>query len=98
VIWVFKTDVAGRPTIPNDLLPGALLVIAGLTLDLFHYVAGSLVWGIYNRVTEQRIKEDTEFAAPRQINWPTLFFFWSKTVVMVIAYLLILRFLYRRLM
>jgi hypothetical protein len=98
VVWVFKTDVAGKPVIPSDLLPAAILVVAGLTLDLLHYVSGSLVWGVYNRFKEYKaIAEDAEFLAPRQINWLAIFLFWSKTIAMILAYILILRFLYRRL-
>ena len=39
------------------------------------------------------MKETAEFLAPRWINWGTIFFFWSKTVVMVAAYGYLLRFL-----
>lgn len=95
IVWVFKADVAGRLTVPQDLIPAALLLVAGLTLDLLQYVAGSLIWGIYHRTKESDgTTQETEFLAPRQVNWPALFFFWSKTVVMVTAYGLILRFLY----
>jgi hypothetical protein len=97
VVWVFKTDLAGKPTIPTDLLPAAILIVMGLTLDLLQYVVCSAVWGIYNRIKERNVDKDCDFLAPRQINWPALTFFWSKTIVMVVAYLLILRFLYGRL-
>lgn len=94
IVWVFKTEVAGNPTIAPELIPAALLVVVGLTLDLLHYVAGSLIWGIYHRIKEDAVTGDTEFLAPRQINWPVLFFFWSKILAMVAAYGFILRFLY----
>jgi hypothetical protein len=98
LVWVFKTDVGGRQTVPPELLPAALLIVIGLTLDLLHYIAGSLVWGIYHRIKERApTKETTEFLAPRQINWPALVLFWSKTAVMVTAYGFIVWFLYRRL-
>jgi len=96
VIWVFKSEVAGRPTIPPELVSAAFLIVLGLGLDLLHYVAGSLVWGIYGRIKELRddVSSTTEFEAPRQINWPAIILFWSKTVVMIIAYSFIIRFLY----
>jgi hypothetical protein len=98
LVWIFKADIAGRPTIPSDLMPATLLLMAGLTFDLLHYVAGSLIWGMYNRLKERAgTLETAEFAAPREINWPLLFFFWTKTAVMISAYALILRSLYYRL-
>jgi len=99
VVWVFKADVAGRPIVPSELIPAAFLIGAGLTLDLLHYVAGSLIWGVYHRVKEKRkTSQETEFDAPKQINWLTLFFFWSKAIMMIVAYVFIIRFLYYRLM
>lgn len=95
LVWVFKTDVQGRPTVPPLLIKAALFLVAGLTLDLLHYVAGSVIWGIYHRKKEREgKKEDDDVSAPGEINWPLIFFFWSKTVVMVVAYVYILRFLY----
>jgi hypothetical protein len=76
----------------------AITIVIGLTLDLLHYVAGSLAWAIFNGVKERAgTHEDTEFLAPRPINWPALVLFWSKTIIMVVAYGFILRFLYHRL-
>lgn len=98
IVWIFKTDVGGRPTVPPDLISAAILLVSGLTLDLLHYVAGSLIWGIYNRVKERGGQgEDADFKAPAQLNWPLLFFFWSKTAVMALAYGFLLRSLYYRL-
>lgn len=98
IVWVFKADVAGRQTVPPELIPAALLVVTALTLDLLHYATGSLIWGIYHRIKENAgATPAAEFLAPRQINWPALVFFWSKTLVMVVAYGFILKFLYYRL-
>jgi len=98
IVWIFRTDVGGRPTVPPELLPAALFIVMGLTLDLLQYVGGSVIWGIYHRKKEvEGTGAEAEFLAPPQINWLTLFLFWSKTVVMVIAYVLVLRFLYSRL-
>ena len=98
VVWIFKTDVAGRPVVPAELMPAAKLIVIGLGLDLLHYVIGTLVWGIYTGIKERAgTKEETKFMAPRPINWATLLFFWAKIIVMVIAYIYILRFLASRL-
>lgn len=98
LVWVFKNDVEGRQTVPSELLPAALLIVIGLGVDLLQYVAGSLIWGIYNGLKERaETKEGTEFLAPRPINWPTLVLFWVKTIMMIFAYIYILRFLVYRL-
>jgi len=97
LVWVFKTDVGGRQVVPPELLPAARLIVIGLGLDLLHYVAGTLIWGIYNGIKEHAAtKEETNFLAPRPINWATLLFFWAKVIVIVIAYVYILGFIASR--
>ena len=97
VIWVFKTDRGDQVRVPQELLPAAIALVAALVFDFLQYVAGSLAWGIYQKVKESGgAKEDTEFLAPRPINWPALALFWSKVVAIAIAYALLLCFLVRR--
>lgn len=100
LIWVFKTDVGGgRQVIPPELLPATRFIVIGLALDLLQYVAGTLIWGIYNGLKERAgTEEETEFLAPRPINWPTIVFFWAKTIVMIYAYALLIRFLVNRIL
>lgn len=100
LIWIFKTDVGGgKQVIPVELLPATKVIVIGLALDLLHYVAGTLVWAIYNGLKERAgTKQETEFLAPRPINWPTLIFFWAKTVTMIYAYILLIRFLANRIL
>jgi hypothetical protein len=94
LIWVFRTDVGGKHTIPQQLLPAAESIVFALGLDLLHYVSGTLIWGIYNSRKEAAgTDNDTDFMAPRPINWATLFFFWAKILAMISAYVYILRFL-----
>jgi hypothetical protein len=95
LIWIFKNVDGNKQFIPSALMLPTLLIIISLGLDLFHYISGTLIWGIYNRIKELRdIKEDDEFLAPNYINWITLFFFWTKIIVMVVAFIFILIFLY----
>ncbi|MGA9996850.1 MAG: hypothetical protein WBP93_15635 [Pyrinomonadaceae bacterium] len=95
LIWMFKTDLGGgKQVVPPELIPAARFIVIGLALDLLHYVAGTLIWAIYNRRKERAgTKEGTEFLAPPSINWPTLIFFWAKTIIMIYAYVLLIRFL-----
>ncbi len=94
VIWIFRVQAGDKVSLPRELiLPTALLII-GLALDLIQYIAGSLIWGIYGRFKERRVGgEQDEFKAPRELNWPTLFFFWLKLVPITVAYYLIISFL-----
>ena len=98
LIWVFKTDTAGQRLVPPELIPAAILIVVALTLDLLHYVAGTLIWGIYHKLKDRAgTAENANFDAPRYINWPTLFFFWAKTTVIIVAYAFLIPFLASRL-
>src|ERR1035437_2730243 len=98
LIWIFKNVEGNRQFIPTELLLPTLLIIISLGLDSFHYISGTLIWGIYNRIKELKgTKEEYDFLAPNYINWITLFFFWSKIIVMVLAYIFIFIFLYGKL-
>ena len=97
LVWIFKTGVEANPTIPNNLVIPAFLIVVGLTLDLSQYVTASAIWGIYNRWKEKKGTSDEEdFEAPRFINWATLFFFWTKILCMITAYIFIIIFLRSR--
>ncbi|MEK6325654.1 MAG: hypothetical protein AABN33_28770 [Acidobacteriota bacterium] len=97
LIWIFKDEIDGKQLVPPELLTAAKFIVIGLGFDLLHYVAGTLVWGIYNGLKERaETKEGTEFLAPRPINWPTLFFLWAKVIAIFIAYIKIFTFLTQR--
>lgn len=95
VIWLFKKDVAGVPRIPEELLLPLVLIVLGLALDLLQYATAAVIWGVYQRWKERRVGEDEEFEAPRQLNWPAIFFFVLKAPAIVTAYVLLLSFLAR---
>lgn len=94
IIWVFKTEVAGSLTIPNELRLAGVLLVISLALDFLQYVYASSAWGIFHRFKENErdnqeargIAFTDEFQAPDQINWPTLIFFWMKLGVLSVAY------------
>lgn len=94
VVWVFKNDQAGKAVLPPVLTWVATCCVLGLGLDFLHYVWGSLLWGFYGRLQERRGKKASDsFRVPRWFNWPTLCLFWTKLVAIVVAYVLLLRFL-----
>lgn len=97
LIWIFKSGVEANPIIPTELIIPAIFIVLGLTLDLSHYIAGTITWGIYNRVLEkQGTSNKTDFLAPRQLNWATNSLFVLKVGCIVIAYIYILVFLKSR--
>lgn len=97
LIWIFKTGTDGSQTLPNSLLMPAILLVISLTLDLSQYIAGSLAWGIFNRIKEiNKTSDKKDFDAPPYINWATLVFFWTKIIVMAAAYIYLIIFLRSR--
>jgi hypothetical protein len=171
IIWVFKTNLGPKQIVPRELFPAGILLVVGLTLDLLHYVTGTLIWGIYNRgkeflylkpagtdkdigeklandisspaqayappsvstnsvaryaaqqvlrralndefrditgeplpahltlepIIESEEAEEAEFSASPLVNYPTIFFFWSKVIVVLVAYGLLIQFLWKNL-
>lgn len=89
----FKTGTEGNPVIPNYFLMPALFIVISLTLDLCHYMSGSLIWWAFNKIQENRKTcEDKEFNAPTYINWATTIFFIAKIVCIIIAYWYLINF------
>ncbi len=94
IVWLFRYDQDGQQTLVEPLIPATFLIVVALALDFLQYVVTALIWSSFSRWKEKRVEEDEEFEPSKYINWPALFFFWTKIVVMVFAYGSILRFLY----
>lgn len=97
VIWLFKAngDGDGYYALHSNLFLAGLLIVAALSLDLFQYVFSAAIWGFFSRRIEKRgAKATGTVDAPIYLNWPGLFFFWTKLIVMMIAYGVLLRFLW----
>jgi hypothetical protein len=98
IIWIFRGSSVDRPAIPRPLVTVGIFLVLGLTLDLLHYVAATMIWGVYHTKKEIEFGEgkaakEKEFSAPRSINWVALVMFWSKTLSILLAYILLFRFL-----
>jgi hypothetical protein len=91
IIWIFKTDQGGRQIVPGELLPPGLMLVVGLTLDLLQYVVSAIVWYFFAKSKEEA--KVTEFKAPRKINWPNGFFFISKIIAIIAAYIYLINYL-----
>lgn len=94
VVWILKIgkDV-GTFKFDPQMLNALSAFCLSLMFDLLHYIIGSIVWGIYGVVKENRrdAKADDEFMAPNCINWPTLLFFWVKIACSSVGMWLLLR-------
>lgn len=111
IIWVFKTEAAGRQIIARGFLPAGLLLVLGLAADLFQYAAGVWIWDKFNREKEielmekaEKLKangitydiEEEDFDAPDSINNLTKRLFWTKFLLIFSAYVyLIIYLIYR---
>ena len=92
VIWVFKPP--NGALLPPVLLMTGVCAVGALALDFLQSLYGTVAWGVFHRRKERAgVDNETEFKAPRQINWPTNSLFTAKVAALSAAYLLLLRYL-----
>ncbi len=102
VIWIFR--VGDKPATgfvwDKTLLLPLVLFVAALGCDLLQYLYASFAWGVFHRCKEKQFREmrakdgervEDDFKAHRAINWPTLFFFWSKAFIAAAGHTLLLK-------
>ncbi len=93
IVWIFKQEKNGTFILPSLLKLAILMFVITLSFDLLQYIYQTIVWGIFHRYHEKKIAENSELKAPIYFNWPAIAFFWSKVIVLVIGYILVLKFL-----
>ena len=94
IVWIFRTGSTDALAIPSPLFLPLKLVVVGLAFDLLQYAIGALLWSAFHRRQEKSgIAEDQAFDAPKEINWPAVFFFYSKVALIIAAYWYIFRYL-----
>lgn len=87
LIWVFKSGTGNSLSLDPPLLKAALFIFLALVFDFLQYVLGTTIWFAYFRHREkQGTKEDDEFLAPKQLNWPAWSLFYLKSAMMLVAY------------
>ena len=87
IIWIFHVSRSSVLAIPESLFLPLKLIVLGLAFDLLQYVVGALIWSIFHRAKEKTgISQEHEFKAPGMINWPAIFFFYSKALLVLVAY------------
>jgi hypothetical protein len=91
VIWVFKVGEGPGYSVPGELVPPALMLVLGITLDLLHYVAGAILWQLYTKAAQS--KGTKEFDAPPWINNVTWGLFTVKIIAVISAYFYLITYL-----
>jgi hypothetical protein len=100
LVWIFKIG-GDNPKLPDELIVPTFWFAVTLALDLFHYAFATIFWSVFCRYHEKKgLKKkkpdpDPDVIAPRWINWPTNFFFYSKLSSIVIGYFIILQFIFK---
>ena len=94
VIWVFKHQENGAFAIPSELAFPLLMFMSSLAADLFHYIAGSIIWGKLNRDKEKKYGPDFEgdIHVTSKTNWATTFFFVVKLALVSFGYIFLIKF------
>ncbi len=100
-IWLLRVgEKTGGIPFSGALLWPLLLFVAALASDLLQYVYAGTAWSIFHRTKEKELKPEElgtkEFLAPREINWPTNFFYYLKLVLTVCAFFPLLTYIYSR--
>lgn len=94
-IWLFKSTGEGPIVLPLLLWWVGGLSIGAIFFDFVQYVWNAATWAGFNRTQElkETVNENTEFLAPRWINWPGAGFFVIKVSCTTLSYVLLLTFL-----
>lgn len=94
LIWVFRYMDGSDQLLPRKLIFASFFVASSLALDLFQYISGAFIWGIFHRIKEKNgINADDDIKAPSWLNKPILFFFILKICFLFLGYIFILIFL-----
>lgn len=87
LIWILKAGSGTSLSLDPPLLKAAFFIFLSLLFDFLQYVVGATIWFVYFRHKEkQRAKEEDEFLAPPQLNWPIWGLFYLKSAMMLVAY------------
>ena len=96
LVWLFKIESTPIPKVPEALiLPTGLLALS-LTFDLLQYITASAIWGIFQWHQENKLEniaDNPELSAPKILKFPQFIFFWTKLLLAMIAYMLIVKYI-----
>lgn len=99
VIWIYRIGDQGEYGIPDELVAPLLMLVAALAADLLQYVVSSLVYmGLFKR--RERLEAADESLAGKDFKLSKVYdatgwVFWIiKIVLTIVAYVILLRFLF----
>jgi hypothetical protein len=102
IIWIFKTDIAGNISIPEQLFSPLVILVLALFLDFLQYVYSATVWTLFFRYHENNKQKNPEeekyktddVKAPKILpNLSYILFFYPKVILNIIGYILIISYM-----
>lgn len=101
IIWLFKNENTGSVETTTHLLDKYLLwplffLSVSLLLDLVQYLIGGIIWINFFRKEEDKLQntsDDPDIKAPKKYNKPIYVVYYTKIVMMVLAYIFIICYL-----
>jgi hypothetical protein len=96
LVWLFKREAP--PVIPPALVLPLGCIFVGLLLDFLQYAVTGILWGRFRDRMETEHGQEGDFLAPWYMSRATWTFFYVKLVPTILAYMLLLRFLWNALL
>ena len=97
IIWLFKNPDGSIKVIPEELSNPTFFLVSSLGVDLFQYLLGSIIWGLFFEYKEWQINnkkvKNENIKAPNIFSWTITGLFFIKIVLMLIAYVYLFNFL-----
>jgi hypothetical protein len=103
IIWLFKVSIDGTETLDRFLLVPLICLSIALVADLLQYVWGGKIWKAFFLQEETKAKAnhnsdsskelDPDIKAPKKLSKPIYFFYWTKILLMLLSYLLLIVYL-----
>jgi predicted SPOUT superfamily RNA methylase MTH1 len=103
IIWIFHKSDGSGGSIDRFLILPLISLSLGIVLDLLQYVVGGEIWKQYYKKQEKKLLQefktndkvdiDPERKAPARLKTPIEVLYWSKVILLVFSYIMIIIFL-----
>lgn len=99
IIWLFKNSEEDGALFTPFLIWPLFFLTLSLLFDLIQYILGGIIWIRFFKQEEAKADNNTdpEIKAPNYMNKPIYFFYYSKILVMLFAYLFIISYVISKL-
>ncbi len=99
IIWIFRSNIPHEPLISKDLLLPSFFLVIALSCDLLQYLSGTIIWYFYHRKKEKEGLSNKKNIIPSiWLNKPIFVFFTLKIICVITGYIMIIIFLFHRIM